>query len=316
MSAWTRVKDPLKWLSVACAIAVTATAEYDLAVAVGMHEAVAVAVPGALDAYVVRALQRNREVLTSVLAMVGVNAASHLQAAGILELDWRLITAVSAIAPLVLWRVHSLTDPGTWRRRKLWNVPKASTPVLEEAREQAQPEHTEDLDVPDFMREPLADMQRVLDEAQAPNTLCLWKHAECDGEETCIVYTSTDKHVPEHTPSTYLDTVYLDVPEPSTPGNALLGTVPLPGTGVLAPVLPLPTGYVPEEARDWPGEHVKNGVLEPADTAFLERARTAYDEHGVSTTVRAMKAALGAGTPRAQRLLAAVRIEHTEGAWT
>jgi hypothetical protein len=236
MKGWTRVKDPLKWLSVACAIAVTATAEYDLAVAVGMHEAVAVAVPGALDAYVVRALQRNREVLTSVLAMVGVNAASHLEAAGILALDWRLITAVSAIAPLVLWRVHSLKDPGTWRARKTHGVPTASTEEHERAPEENEqpdtrehPEHPDDLDVPEFMKEPLADMRRVLDEGWTP---------------------VTDAGTPE-----YDDRLC--------------------------------------SCQHWPDKH---------------------NEHGVSTTVRAMKSALGAGTPRAQRLLAAVRIELTEGA--
>lgn len=117
-----KIKDPLKWVSVAAALAVTATAEYDLAVAIGVNSVVAAAVPAALDAYVLRALQRNKEVLTSVLAMVGVNAASHLQHAGMIPLDWRLTTAVSAIAPLVLWRVHALTDPGTWRLRKIWGT--------------------------------------------------------------------------------------------------------------------------------------------------------------------------------------------------
>lgn len=106
-----RVKDWLKWVAAGFALAATASAEYDLARAIGMNEWIAMAVPGALDAYVVRALRAHREVLTAVLAMVGVNAASHLVTAGILAVDWRLITAVSAIAPLVLWRVHALSTP-------------------------------------------------------------------------------------------------------------------------------------------------------------------------------------------------------------
>jgi hypothetical protein len=104
-----RVKDPLKWAAVACAVVVTAKGEYDLAMSVpGMHEWVAAAVPGALDAYVLRTLQRGREVIAAVGAMVGVNAASHLEHAGVIPMEWPLITAVSAIAPLVLWRVHVL----------------------------------------------------------------------------------------------------------------------------------------------------------------------------------------------------------------
>lgn len=140
MRAWTRLRsrfggsapavapagrDVLKWVAAAFALVATATAEYDLARAIGMNEWVAAAVPGALDAYVVRALRAHREVLTAVLAMVAVNAASHLVTAGVLKVEWPLITAVSAIAPLVLWRVHALGTPGQWRARKLWGLGKA-----------------------------------------------------------------------------------------------------------------------------------------------------------------------------------------------
>lgn len=138
MSAWTRLRarsggpapaaqtgrDLLKWTAAGFALVATATAEYELARAIGMNEWVAAAVPGALDAYVVRALRAHREVLTAVLAMVAVNAASHLVTAGVLKVEWPLITAVSAIAPLVLWRVHALGTPGEWRARKLWSVPE------------------------------------------------------------------------------------------------------------------------------------------------------------------------------------------------
>lgn len=117
--------DWLKWVAAGFALAATASAEYELARAIGMDKVIAAAVPGALDAYVVRALRAHREVLTAVLAMVGVNAASHLVTAGVLAVDWRLITAVSAIAPLVLWRVHALGTPGEARQRALWGVPKS-----------------------------------------------------------------------------------------------------------------------------------------------------------------------------------------------
>jgi hypothetical protein len=100
--------DWLKWGALAAALVATASAEYELARAVGFNQYVAAAVPGALDLYTVRALRSGREVLAAVAAMIGVNAASHLVTAGLLPVNVPLVVAVAAIAPLVLWRVHSL----------------------------------------------------------------------------------------------------------------------------------------------------------------------------------------------------------------
>ena len=102
--------DVLKWGALLFALVATASAEYELARAVGFNEWVAAAVPGALDIYTVRALRAQRDVLAAVAAMIGVNAASHLVTAGLLPVNVPLVVAVSAIAPLVLWRVHRLTD--------------------------------------------------------------------------------------------------------------------------------------------------------------------------------------------------------------
>jgi hypothetical protein len=102
--------DFLKWAALAAALVATASAEYELATAVGFNEWVAAAVPGALDIYTVRAMRAHRDVLTAVVAMIGVNAASHLVTAGLLPVNWPLVVAVAAIAPLVLWRVHRLAD--------------------------------------------------------------------------------------------------------------------------------------------------------------------------------------------------------------
>ncbi|MFG2299438.1 hypothetical protein [Actinacidiphila glaucinigra] len=107
-------RDYLKWGALLFALVATASAEYELARAVGFNQWVAAAVPGALDIYTVRAMRAHRDVLAAVTAMIGVNAASHLVTAGLLPINVPLVVAVSAIAPLVLWRVHSLresTDP-------------------------------------------------------------------------------------------------------------------------------------------------------------------------------------------------------------
>lgn len=103
-------RDYLKWGALLFALVATASAEYELARAVGFNQWVAAAVPGALDIYTVRALRAGRDVLTAVGAMIGVNAASHLVTAGLLPVNVPLVVAVSAIAPLVLWRVHRLAD--------------------------------------------------------------------------------------------------------------------------------------------------------------------------------------------------------------
>ncbi|MFE2812633.1 hypothetical protein ACFXGG_19630 [Streptomyces nigra] len=102
--------DYLKWGALLFALVATASAEYELARAVGFNQWVAAAVPGALDIYTVRALRAHRDVLAAVAALIAVNAASHLVAVGLLPVDWPLVVAVAAIAPLVLWRVHRLAD--------------------------------------------------------------------------------------------------------------------------------------------------------------------------------------------------------------
>lgn len=107
MSARTRT-DYILWGALGCALVATYHAEYTLAVAAGFHPYVALAVPGALDLYVIRALQQRRDVLVAVLAMVAANVASHLIAKDVLQVGWQVIAAVGAIAPLVLWRVYSL----------------------------------------------------------------------------------------------------------------------------------------------------------------------------------------------------------------
>ncbi|MFJ7229801.1 hypothetical protein ACIQVF_09680 [Streptomyces tendae] len=103
-------RDYLKWAALVAALIATASAEYDLARAVGFNQWVAAAVPGALDIYTVRALHARRDVFAAVVALIAVNAAAHLVTIGLLPVTVWLVVAVAAIAPLVLWRVHRLAD--------------------------------------------------------------------------------------------------------------------------------------------------------------------------------------------------------------
>lgn len=135
MSARTR-KDWILWGALGCALVSTAHAEYTLATAAHFNEYVALAVPGALDLYVVRALQQRRDVFVAVLAMVAANVTSHLIAGGVLEVRWPVIAAVGAVAPLIVWRVYSLKYTRT-RSELLWDLKagEMSTPALETSTE-------------------------------------------------------------------------------------------------------------------------------------------------------------------------------------
>ena len=103
-----RERDTLSWLAQLVAFAVTAFGEYQLGVAVGFGQYIAAGVPAALDIYVLRALRAGRDVGMAVVAMIITNALSHLVSARLLPVSVPLVVAVSAIAPLVLWRVHAL----------------------------------------------------------------------------------------------------------------------------------------------------------------------------------------------------------------
>lgn len=103
-------RDPLLWAALLAVLVVLASAEYQLAVACGFGTYVAAGVPAALDVYALAALRARRDVLMVVAVLIAVNAASHLVEVGLLPVNVTLVVSVSAIAPLVLWRVHRLSE--------------------------------------------------------------------------------------------------------------------------------------------------------------------------------------------------------------
>ncbi|MEU2993511.1 hypothetical protein ABZ772_24825 [Streptomyces griseoincarnatus] len=103
-------RDPLLWAATAAVLVVLASAEYELARACGFGEYVAAGVPAALDVYALAALRARRDVFAVVCSLIAVNAASHLVEVGLLPVSVPLVVAVSAVAPLVLWRVHRLSE--------------------------------------------------------------------------------------------------------------------------------------------------------------------------------------------------------------
>lgn len=126
-------RDPLLWIATAAVLTVLASAEYELARACGFGTYVAAGVPAALDVYALAALRARRDVLAVVCSLIAVNAASHLVEVGLLPVSVPLVVGVSAIAPLVLWRVHRLSE------RHPEPAPAMAEPVAEPAELQPEP---------------------------------------------------------------------------------------------------------------------------------------------------------------------------------
>ncbi len=283
MKTWLR-GDWLKWVAAGFALVATASAEYELARAIGMNQYIAAAVPGALDAYVVRALRAHREVLTAVIAMVAVNAASHLVTAGLLPVEWQLITAVSAIAPLVLWRVHALGTPGEWRERKIWDTEHMSTP-----------QEPGTVSVPEAEHKSLA--------------ACPCEHGRSEWDLCVCLYSCS---VPCGESSTDEARVLRDCPVfgcehgAGHVGECLI----LPPVPEHAPDLRSTEPSTPESTR------VLHLVTEPehaeVDADLVERARVLMGQEGRVPVLRVLKKELRLGTTRAQEVQDVLRLEHDQ----
>jgi hypothetical protein len=104
-------RDLLGALALLAALVATASAEYELARAVGFGTFTAGCVPAALDVYALRAFAVRRDVSAVVAALILTNALAHLVSSGLIPVSVPLVVAVSAIAPLVLWRVKALNAP-------------------------------------------------------------------------------------------------------------------------------------------------------------------------------------------------------------
>lgn len=303
-AAWVRRQDWVLGAQLGCALVVTFHAEYTLALAAGVNEYVALAVPGALDLYVIRALQKHRDVLLAVLVMVAANVASHLVSAGIIPVNWAVYSAVGGTVPLLLWRGHALrymTGTGVVSAP----VPETGTPVPA-AVPAAAPA------VPEAVLEPVPVQVRAVQPAPAP----LWTpgfHLDgCDGmcqgtgPVACVqrmgvldavaseyavpedrTRRSTD--VPDHVPAEWV--------RPGTPETyPPLTAVPNPPD--------VPAEYAPGA--------VHSPVLEDSDWAYLERAETyvkGCKDVKRKPTIRGMRAACKCGQDRAERLLEHLGVE-------
>ncbi|MER5911932.1 hypothetical protein ABT124_15845 [Streptomyces sp. NPDC001982] len=104
-------RDLLGLAALLAALIATASAEYSLARSCGYGAIVAGCIPASLDIYALRSISVKRDVPAVVVALITTNALAHLVSSGLLPVGIPLVVAVSAIAPLVLWRVKALSGP-------------------------------------------------------------------------------------------------------------------------------------------------------------------------------------------------------------
>lgn len=122
--------------SLAAGIAFTATAEYELARRLGAAPYIAVMLPVALDAYVIAALRwfRAFDIFLSLALMGAAQVAAHALEAGVLKVSLDLVTVVSLLVPVAIWRTHALA-----RQTPRDATPPATVPPVPEEKPTVQP---------------------------------------------------------------------------------------------------------------------------------------------------------------------------------
>lgn len=103
------------WVAVAAAVCLTATGEYQLARLAGWSSIIAAMLPVTIDIYVVTAIRQHRDVAPALAMMMVANALYHLAERNLFGTDgrpghlaWWLIVGCTAVAPLVIWRIHRI----------------------------------------------------------------------------------------------------------------------------------------------------------------------------------------------------------------
>jgi hypothetical protein len=135
---WARFKRAF-WPTVApvvvlvSAVGMTASGEYSLAALVGIPASLAWLLPVCVDVWTMCAMRAkaakatkgaekkaNKEIMASLMTMIGANVTYHLAAGHLVGMaqapdghwhpTWELISIVACIAPIVVWRVHALME--------------------------------------------------------------------------------------------------------------------------------------------------------------------------------------------------------------
>ncbi|MET8185709.1 hypothetical protein ABZV15_07915 [Streptomyces sp. NPDC005246] len=137
---------PLPWtdrllltLALIAGIAVTAYSEWQLALQVGIHPAVAPLFPVSIDVYLIASVRagQGRDIAASLLVMGGAQVSAHLLSTDVVSVSIPLVAAVSLLVPVTVWRVHALaragSEPEPVLTQPMMSVSRAGEPVAEPA---------------------------------------------------------------------------------------------------------------------------------------------------------------------------------------
>ncbi|MGW2060439.1 hypothetical protein ACWCO9_07080 [Streptomyces sp. NPDC001937] len=111
-------------LALVAGIAVTAYSEWQLALQVGIHPAVAPLFPVSIDVYLIASVRagQGRDIAASLLVMGGAQVSAHLLSTDVVSVSIPLVAAVSLLVPVTVWRIHALAGAG--RATEVPEVPK------------------------------------------------------------------------------------------------------------------------------------------------------------------------------------------------
>lgn len=100
------VADVARYVALAASMLISYAVERELALSHGVPEAVAPAVPVAVDLFLVWAVRVRRDVALAVALAVAANVAGVLTAENLSAADTWVSAALHAVFPLTLWRMH------------------------------------------------------------------------------------------------------------------------------------------------------------------------------------------------------------------
>lgn len=103
--------DVVRYLALAAAMLISYATQRDLALAHGVPESVAPAVPVAIDLFMVWAVRSRRDIALAVSVAVSANVAGVLTTESLMAVDTWVAAGLHAVFPLTVWRMHRAESP-------------------------------------------------------------------------------------------------------------------------------------------------------------------------------------------------------------
>ncbi|MDX2804853.1 DUF2637 domain-containing protein [Streptomyces scabiei] len=103
--------DVVRYLALAAAMLISYATQRDLALAHGVPESVAPAVPVAIDLFMVWAVRSRRDIALAVSVAVSANVAGVLTTEDLSAVGTWVAAGLHAVFPLTVWRMHRAESP-------------------------------------------------------------------------------------------------------------------------------------------------------------------------------------------------------------